>query len=86
MKGSLLYGKVGYLEWGTNGQGLKASLVLCSNPAITYGMFERMKSLLLEKRPREGNVLSAMEVFLLGAISKSMATITTYDVNFFWRD
>jgi len=67
-----------FTECFTKTLGLKASLVLCSNPAITYGMFERMKSLLLERRPRKGNALSAMEVFLLGAISKSMATITTY--------
>lgn len=58
--------------------GLKASLVLCSNPAITYGMFERMKALLLEARPRPKDALSPLESFALGALSKTMATIVTW--------
>ncbi|KAI9028484.1 mitochondrial carrier domain-containing protein [Hyaloraphidium curvatum] len=64
--------------WPALWKGLKASLVLCSNPAITYGMFERMKSLLLEARPRKGNSLSPLESFMLGALSKTMATVVTY--------
>jgi hypothetical protein len=31
-------------------KGLRASLVLCSNPAITYGMFERVKAIFLQRK------------------------------------
>ncbi|KAK7726436.1 ADP/ATP carrier protein [Cytospora paraplurivora] len=54
-------------EDGVSGlwRGLKASLVLVVNPSITYGAYERLKSLLF---PGES---------LLGALSKALATIVT---------
>ncbi|PHH50684.1 Peroxisomal adenine nucleotide transporter 1 [Ceratocystis fimbriata CBS 114723] len=54
-------------------RGLKASLVLVVNPAITYGAYERCKSVLF---PGKEN-LRAWEAFLLGAMSKALATIMT---------
>ncbi|RYP49376.1 hypothetical protein DL769_011079 [Monosporascus sp. CRB-8-3] len=54
-------------------RGLKASLVLVVNPAITYGAYERLKSVLYPGKAR----LTPGEAFLLGALSKSLATIAT---------
>lgn len=54
-------------------RGLKASLVLVINPSITYGSYERLKSLLFPEKAH----LRPGENFLLGALSKSMATIAT---------
>lgn len=62
-------------EDGVSGlwRGLKASLVLVVNPAITYGAYERLKVALF---PGKTN-LRPWEAFLLGALSKSLATVTT---------
>ncbi|PIL35453.1 transporter [Ganoderma sinense ZZ0214-1] len=60
--------------------GLRPGLVLTVNPAITYGMFERVKSLLLVARG-ETNMnakLSPWMAFTVGAISKALATVVTY--------
>lgn len=54
-------------------RGLKASLVLVVNPAITYGAYERLKVALFPGK----NNLRPWEAFLLGAMSKSLATIAT---------
>jgi len=54
-------------------RGLKASLVLVVNPAITYGAYERLKTVLF---PGKKN-LKPWEAFALGAMSKSLATIAT---------
>ncbi|KAI1355678.1 mitochondrial carrier [Xylaria sp. FL0043] len=54
-------------------RGLKASLVLVVNPAITYGAYERLKAILFPGKAR----LTSGEAFLLGAMSKSLATIAT---------
>ncbi|KAI8930291.1 mitochondrial carrier domain-containing protein [Entophlyctis helioformis] len=59
-------------------KGLKASLVLCTNPAITYGMFERLKALLIKHRGADAGPLSTGHIFLIGALSKTLATIVTY--------
>ncbi|KAK3357324.1 mitochondrial carrier domain-containing protein [Lasiosphaeria hispida] len=54
-------------------RGLKASLVLVVNPAITYGAYERLKDVVFPgKKP-----LRPWEAFLLGAMSKSLATLIT---------
>ncbi len=55
-------------------RGLKPSLVLTVNPAITYGMFERLKSLVLS----EGAPVGPGKAFALGAASKTLATVVTY--------
>jgi adenine nucleotide transporter 17 len=60
-------------------KGLRASLILCVNPAITYGMFERLKRLLLDRKlaARPKATLTSLEAFLVGALSKTLATIVT---------
>ncbi len=59
--------------WTGLWRGLKASLVLCVNPAITYGAYARLKDVMFPGKTR----LRPGEAFLLGAISKSIATICT---------
>ncbi|WVN89296.1 uncharacterized protein L203_104517 [Cryptococcus depauperatus CBS 7841] len=56
--------------------GLKPSLVLTVNPAITYGAFERLKSWRLSAEGRKK--LGVAESFWLGMGSKTLATIVTY--------
>ncbi|KAJ3332135.1 ADP/ATP carrier protein [Blyttiomyces sp. JEL0837] len=60
--------------------GLPASLVLTINPAITYGLFERVKGLLLRYKLRLGQkaVLTTIETFWVGAFTKALATVVTY--------
>ncbi|KAF3026803.1 ADP/ATP carrier protein [Neopestalotiopsis sp. 37M] len=62
-------------EDGVSGlwRGLKASLVLVVNPSITYGAYERLKTRMFPGKAR----LTAGEAFLLGAMSKALATIAT---------
>ncbi|KAL8643383.1 MAG: hypothetical protein Q9228_000016 [Teloschistes exilis] len=59
--------------WRGLWRGLKASLVLVANPAITYGTYQRLRELLF---PKKAN-LRAWESFFLGATSKALATILT---------
>ncbi|KAE8351857.1 mitochondrial carrier domain-containing protein [Aspergillus coremiiformis] len=59
--------------WSGLWRGLKASLILVVNPAITYGAYQRLKDILFSGR----NNLKPWEAFLLGALSKAMATIAT---------
>ncbi|KAI8660699.1 hypothetical protein NCS57_01047800 [Fusarium keratoplasticum] len=54
-------------------RGLKASLVLVVNPAITYGAYERLKDTFFPGK----TTLRPAEAFLLGAMSKALATIAT---------
>jgi len=56
--------------------GIKPGLVLTVNPAITYGMYERVKSVvtLAKGSPK----LSPFMAFLVGALSKTLATVVTY--------
>ncbi|PVI07020.1 mitochondrial carrier [Periconia macrospinosa] len=59
--------------WTGLWRGLKASLVLVVNPAITYGAYQRLKENLF---PGKTN-LKPWEAFALGAMSKALATIAT---------
>lgn len=52
-------------------RGYLASLVLTINPAITYGLFSRAQTLYKAK-------MTPIQVFILGAITKSCATVVTY--------
>ncbi|TPX69576.1 hypothetical protein SpCBS45565_g02297 [Spizellomyces sp. 'palustris'] len=67
-------------EEGVGGlwRGLQASLVLCVNPAITYGMFERLKTSYLRRAGNVSDRLSPGQTFIIGALSKALATIVTY--------
>jgi len=58
--------------------GIKPGLVLTVNPAITYGAFERVKNLVLLARPDGPTKLSPGLTFIIGAISKTLATVVTY--------
>jgi solute carrier family 25 (peroxisomal adenine nucleotide transporter), member 17 len=53
--------------------GIHSSLVLTVNPAITYGLFERVKSLFTRGNPDVK--LEPWRAFIVGALSKSLATI-----------
>lgn len=57
--------------------GIKPGLVLTVNPAITYGVFERVKSLLLLAKQKAGSSdkLTPGMSFLIGALSKTLATV-----------
>ncbi|KAI0077076.1 mitochondrial carrier [Panus rudis PR-1116 ss-1] len=65
--------------------GIKPGLVLTVNPAITYGLYERVKGIvLLAKQTASGGSSAANEklspwmTFVIGAMSKTLATIVTY--------
>ncbi|KAG9152202.1 hypothetical protein Leryth_016398 [Lithospermum erythrorhizon] len=64
--------------------GLGISLLLTSNPAINYTVFDQLKNRLLKgnqdkvNKHKSPEVLSAFSAFVLGAISKSIATCLTY--------
>jgi hypothetical protein len=57
-------------------RGIRPSLVLCVNPAITYGSFEKIKQLVLNFL--NTSVLSSGAAFGVGALSKTLATVITY--------
>jgi adenine nucleotide transporter 17 len=57
--------------------GIKPGLVLTVNPAITYGVFERVKSLILLARGDSSTKMGPWLSFLIGALSKTLATIVS---------
>jgi adenine nucleotide transporter 17 len=65
--------------------GLKPGLVLTVNPAITYGVFERVKGLVLAREGRVGGRLTVGESFWIGVTSKTLATVVTYPYIFVSR-
>ncbi|KAJ2715055.1 hypothetical protein H4R19_001415 [Coemansia spiralis] len=56
--------------------GFRPAMLLCANPAITYGVFERAKTALLQDRARK--TLTSAEAFWVGAVAKTLATVITY--------
>ncbi|KAJ6531967.1 mitochondrial carrier [Mycena capillaripes] len=60
--------------------GIKPGLVLTVNPAITYGVFERVKGLVIAAQVKAGSndKLTPGLSFLIGAVSKTLATVVTY--------
>lgn len=75
-KGLIATGKeVVHSEDGWSGlwRGLRASLVLVVNPSITYGAYQRLREVIFPGKL----ALRPAEAFLLGALSKSLATIVT---------
>ncbi|PON43938.1 Mitochondrial carrier protein [Trema orientale] len=70
--------------WSDAFDGLGISLLLTSNPAIQYTVFDQLKQRLLreklDKRDKGSSpeALSAFSAFVLGAVSKSVATFLTY--------
>ncbi|KAA8545101.1 hypothetical protein F0562_019885 [Nyssa sinensis] len=71
-------------SWDEAFDGLGISLILTSNPAIQYTVFDQLKQRVLKgkwNKTDKGSspeALSAFSAFLLGAISKSIATFLTY--------
>ncbi|EXC73445.1 hypothetical protein L484_000245 [Morus notabilis] len=71
-------------SWSDAFDGLGISLLLTSNPAIQYTVFDQLKQRLLkqklDKRDKGSSpeALSAFSAFVLGAASKSVATFLTY--------
>lgn len=70
-------------SWSEAFDGLGISLLLTSNPAIQYTVFDQLKQkrLMALKNETKGSnsvALSAISAFVLGAISKSIATCLTY--------
>ncbi|KAL9107884.1 MAG: hypothetical protein Q9227_007302 [Pyrenula ochraceoflavens] len=59
--------------WSGLWRGLKASLVLVVNPSITYGAYQRLRTMFFPGRTS----LRPWEAFFLGACSKALATIVT---------
>ncbi len=63
--------------------GIKPGLVLTVNPAITYGVYERVKNMVLLAREKAANGVAGSQklgpwmTFLVGATSKSLATIVS---------
>ncbi|XP_020204677.1 peroxisomal adenine nucleotide carrier 1, partial [Cajanus cajan] len=70
--------------WSDAFDGLCISLLLSSNPAIQYTVFDQLKQRALgstrdkDDKGLSTSSLSAFMAFLLGAISKSVATFLTY--------
>lgn len=59
--------------WTGLWRGLRASLILVVNPAITYGAYQRLRESLYPGK----KTLKPAEAFLLGSLSKMLATIAT---------
>lgn len=57
--------------------GIKPGLVLTVNPAITYGVFERVKGLLIAAQVKAGSndKIAPGLSFVVGALSKTLATV-----------
>jgi hypothetical protein len=59
-------------------RGLFPSLLLSSNPAIHYTVFDTLKYRILLSPTNEKRNLNMLEAFLLGLIAKFVATMATY--------
>ncbi|CDS06295.1 hypothetical protein LRAMOSA08823 [Lichtheimia ramosa] len=67
-----------YREKGVRGfwTGYRASMLLVSNPSITYFVFEKVKAFYLTMYHK--TALTSLEVFLISALAKTVATMVTY--------
>jgi hypothetical protein len=68
-------------------QGLAPSLLLCANPAIHFTIYDRLKDYLAGSRLRTSapetereDSISALDAFVIGMISKAIATLVTYPI------
>ncbi|KAF2033395.1 mitochondrial carrier [Setomelanomma holmii] len=59
--------------WTGLWRGLRASLVLVINPSITYGAYQRLREVMYPGK----KTLKPLEAFLLGSLSKMLATVAT---------
>eukprot|EP00903_Cladosiphon_okamuranus_P010191 g9650.t1 len=63
--------------------GIQAYAVLCLKPAIQYAVFNRLKAITLAYRGGKGgsgapNELTAVQAFVIGAISRAVATVMVF--------
>ncbi|CAF2094636.1 unnamed protein product [Brassica napus] len=68
-------------EAGVTGfwKGVIPTLIMVCNPAMQFMLYETMLSKLKKKRALKGSTnVTALETFLLGAVAKLGATVTTY--------
>ncbi|KAJ7954924.1 peroxisomal adenine nucleotide carrier 1-like [Quillaja saponaria] len=72
-------------SWSEAFDGLGISLLLTSNPSIQYTVFDQLKQRLLKRKlskktgtESSREALSALSAFMLGAVSKCVATCLTY--------
>ncbi|KAF3789769.1 Peroxisomal adenine nucleotide carrier 1 [Nymphaea thermarum] len=74
-------------SWSEAFDGLGISLLLTSNPSIQYTVFDQLKQRMLTRQKKvtgstaetpSPQALSAFSAFVLGALSKSIATFVTY--------
>mmetsp|Transcript_7778 Transcript_7778/g.22785 ORF Transcript_7778/g.22785 Transcript_7778/m.22785 type:complete len:590 (-) Transcript_7778:3832-5601(-) len=73
--------KMCFRKWTRLWKGLAPALLLCSNPSIHYTVFDVLKTNLLAYKTatkRTNPKLSVSEAFVLGLLSKFVATIVTY--------
>jgi len=73
----------GFSRYFSYWNGLGPAILLCSNPAINFTIFDIMKIAFIKQRRRTQNnggveTLGMFEAFLIGMIAKSCATILTY--------
>ncbi|KAF3454462.1 hypothetical protein FNV43_RR04909 [Rhamnella rubrinervis] len=79
-----LWGTLTEGTWSDAFDGLGISLLLTSNPAIQYTVFDQLKQRMLKGKQTIGDkgssaeALSAFSAFVLGAVAKSIATVITY--------
>jgi len=64
--------------WLSLWKGLTPALLLCSNPAINYTVFEMTRNRILSRTRMDTSHLSMPEAFLVGLFAKFIATISTY--------
>ncbi|KAL6142638.1 hypothetical protein ACLB2K_060915 [Fragaria x ananassa] len=67
--------------WSDAFDGLGISLLLTANPAIQYSVFDQLKQRVLkgkQDKPTKGSSPEALSAFVLGAVSKTVATVLTY--------
>lgn len=59
---------------------LGPSLMLVSNPAIQFVVYEQLKKPLTVRAKARGSPINSVEFFVLGAIAKAVATVLTYPI------
>ena len=69
-------------ETGVSGfySGINTQIVWALKPAIEYAVFEQVKLFLMKAR-KGALVLTALEAFVWGGVSRAVATILTYPGN-----
>ena len=58
--------------------GVKPSIILCSNPTIQFVAYERCRRVAQYMASRRKRAVTALDFFLCGAIAKATATVLTY--------